>query len=53
MPTLLRLMPVMMLKLVAVAFGCTWKEKGEIVFPEAAEIPVCLDWPWEVPISVP
>lgn len=53
MPTVLRLTPVMeVLKLVAVAFGCPWREQGEIVPPEAAEIPVCLGWPWEVPISV-
>lgn len=30
-------MPVMVLKLVAVAFGCPWKEQEEIVPPEAAE----------------
>lgn len=29
--TLLRLMPVMVLRLVAVAFGCPWREQGEIV----------------------
>lgn len=41
-PTLLRLTPVRVLKLIAVAFGCPWKEQGDIVLPEAAEIPVCL-----------
>lgn len=49
-PTLLRLMPVIVLKLVAVAFSCCpWTKQGEILSPEAAEIPVCLDWPWECP----